>query len=54
MGYIISQLESKSRNHEPTTLINAIVYIFQSDTKNCITYLGPVINIFVNLFSEKK
>lgn len=52
MGYIVDQLQSKSRNHEPTTLINAIVYIFQSDAQNCLIYLDVIIKIFVNLFNE--
>lgn len=52
MNYIVAQLSSSSRTHDPGTLVHAIVYIFQSDTRNCLPYLGSVVKIFVKLFAE--
>ena len=52
MRYIIDQFKDSSKTHDISSLINAVVYIFQSDPTKCLVFLPEVIDMFSKIFDR--
>ena len=53
MRYVLDQLQQHSNMYEPSVLIIAIVYIFQSDPTNSLPFLSQIVAVFSNILNEK-
>ncbi|OHT17424.1 PIKK family atypical protein kinase [Tritrichomonas foetus] len=52
MKYILGQLKDNSKTHDLFVLINAVVYIFQSDASKCLNFLEEVVSIFTTILDR--
>ncbi|EAY15642.1 PIKK family atypical protein kinase [Trichomonas vaginalis G3] len=53
MQYVLDQLQQSSSIYEPSVLIIAIVYIFQSDPFNSLPFLPQIVPVFSKLLNDK-
>ena len=54
MKYILNELRTNSKTHDLSSLVNAILYIFQSDPQKCFAFLDQVVEIFASMFEIVK
>lgn len=52
MKYILNQLKDNSKTHDLFVLINALVYIIQSDASKCFDFLEEVVNVFTTILDR--
>ena len=52
MKYILGQLKDNSKTHDLFVLINALVYIIQSDASKCYDYLEEVVAVFTTILDR--
>lgn len=53
MQYVLDQLQQATSIYEPSVLIIAIVYIFQSDPYNSLPFLPQIVPVFSKLLNDK-
>jgi len=46
MDFLLEELHSASSNFHPSVLVNAIMYIFDSDPQSCLKYASTIIDTF--------